>query len=658
MNVKKETETREFDTMDAMPPIYDQHYVSDLSDDGLEAAYTLLHAEAEKGLIRESDPQAAQLLKSELIMRREFQLRDLIIPERQGDVLNKMFKALADAGASDDEEDLEKKDVTTKYSGKTVEDVNDEHVHTFKNLDVNGNGVTDEGGDADHKHSHNIAKFVCLPIQLPNGYVSDHPGKVEMKTSKSNFSVTKRFDDYFEWEAEIELVKVDVEKRLVGGIVYEPDIIDAQGDSSSDTEIEKACHNYMIKSMTVGKMHSEKLGKDQVALVENYIAPGNFFIGQEFVRKGSWVQVHKILDDGLWTDIKDGKYTGLSMAGRAKDISPKDPNKPVFGKRASGAKVLSAREQVLSDASDASKHLDNYAQHMEAGRTDDAENSLKQASGVLQDSADRMKLGNDHAAIRYLQSADNHFTRQKAGMKQNRPMHLSDAHYSLQSAHGAIVDHAIRMKKNLKTFNKFHGGRLGALTSILKMDLEKMIKKIDGKFYVYTKDGSRKLGGPFDDREKAFKMLAAIEANKHLTAKHLATTDIEMEKANITEAPIPEGVNMIHHNVLATHGFMDSGTYTLDGESARKYVRGDGSTATIQNNMTTFTWTGGSKNSKKFVKAGPFRTGAALDLALKKVKRATGATGAKAPTPKPSQGPKGKPGFAGTMMRGMKGGKK
>jgi hypothetical protein len=54
------------------------------------------------------------------------------------------------------------------------------------------------------------------------------------------------------------------------------------------------------------------------------------------------------------------------------------------------------------------------------------------------------------------------------------------------------------------------------------------------------------------------------------------------------------------------------------------------------------------------VKGGPFRTGSALDLALKKAKRKL-----TAPTPKPSQGKDVKPGFAGTMMRGagVKGGK-
>jgi hypothetical protein len=638
-----------------MPPVYDQHYVSDLSDDGLENAYRLLHSEAGKNVIRESDPEMSTLLKAELTMRREFQLRELVLPEfPEADILKRMFESVGKMSMADEEDALEKADANTKYNGTTVEDANDGHTHTYSNLDRFGNGVTDEGGDSKHLHSHNVSKFVTLPIQLSNGYISDHPGKVNLKTSKGEFKVTKRFNGFFEWEAEIELVKVDVEKRLVGGIVYEPDIVDAQGDSSSDTEIEKACHNYMIKSMTVGKMHTEKIPKEQVALVENYIAPGNFFIGQEFVRKGSWVQVHKVLDDKLWQEIKDGKYTGLSMAGRAKDISPKNREGSVFGKSASGVKNMDTRAQVMANASDAAKGLDAYIQHMEAGRTDEAEEALKEVQGALQDSANRMKLGNDHTAQRMLGQAGNSFTRQSVGMKSDKPMHLSDAHYALKDAHRSLVDHALRLKKNSETMNELHGGRLGGLISLLKMDIEKMIKKIDGKYYVYTKDGSRKLGGPFDDREKAFKMLAAVEANKHLTAKHLVSSEIKMGKANIQEAPLVEGVPMVHRNVLALHGFMDSPEYQVTPEDAVKYMHPNGSWAEIQNNMTTFTWTGGQSNSKKFVKSGPHKTGAALNLALKKAKKLV------APTPKPSQGPKGKPGFAGTMMMGsrVKGGKK
>jgi len=532
----KETERESGNSLSGIiSQVYDQYYVSDLTDDGLESIYKLLHSESGKNVLRESDPAVADLLKAELTMRREFQLRELALPEMSKEcILNKMFDSVAGMSAT---EDVEKaNDADTVYSGTTEPDAVDGHTHVFKNLERQGSGVTDEAGDADHKHSHNISHFVTLPIQLSNGYKSDHPGKVKLKTQKGDFKVTKRLNDYFEWEANVDLFKVDLEKQLVGGIVYEPEIVDAQGDSSSDGEIEKACHNYMVKSMTVGKMHTEKLSKDEVVLVENYIAPTNFYIGQEFVRKGSWVQVHKVLDKQLWSDIKDGKYTGLSMAGRAKDISPKNKEKSVFEQqKLSLEKAIKSlkgqKSPALQDASKAISHMDKYMEHMEAGRTDQAKGSLDSAHSYLSSAADKLKLGSDHPAAQYLESAGQTLDHYDNLPKKDpdAKYKLGDAAYQVGNAHRALVSTAVRMKKSLEV-SELNGGRLGGLISLLKMDLEKMIKKVGEKFYVYTKDGSRKLGGPFDDREKALKMLSAVEANKHLTAKHLVESDIQMEK--------------------------------------------------------------------------------------------------------------------------------
>jgi hypothetical protein len=38
-----------------------------------------------------------------------------------------------------------------------------------------------------------------------------------------------------------------------------------------------------------------------------------------------------------------------------------------------------------------------------------------------------------------------------------------------------------------------------------------MIRKKDGKYYVYSSDGKKKLGGPYDSRKKAEKRIGQIE---------------------------------------------------------------------------------------------------------------------------------------------------
>ena len=55
-----------------------------------------------------------------------------------------------------------------------------------------------------------------------------------------------------------------------------------------------------------------------VKVLESYIAPQDLEIAKRKVKKGSWVLVTRVLDKKLWQAIKDGEYTGYSMAGSAR----------------------------------------------------------------------------------------------------------------------------------------------------------------------------------------------------------------------------------------------------------------------------------------------------------------------------------------------------
>lgn len=44
--------------------------------------------------------------------------------------------------------------------------------------------------------------------------------------------------------------------------------------------------------------------------------------------------------------------------------------------------------------------------------------------------------------------------------------------------------------------------------------IESVIRKKDGKYYVYSKDGKKKLGGPYNSRAKAVKRLRQVEIFK------------------------------------------------------------------------------------------------------------------------------------------------
>jgi hypothetical protein len=111
------------------------------------------------------------------------------------------------------------------------------------------------------------------------------------------------------------------EKRLVYGIVQEPDSIDSQGDIVSASEIEEACHRFMIKHQQIYMQHKSKL--PEVKVVENWIAPQSFNLNGQEIKKGSWVMAVKIpegspQDDQIWEDVKSGEITGFSIRGWAR----------------------------------------------------------------------------------------------------------------------------------------------------------------------------------------------------------------------------------------------------------------------------------------------------------------------------------------------------
>ncbi len=193
---------------------------------------------------------------------------------------------------------------------------------------VNDNGTFKAGFDGCVKHMEGQGKTaesaakLCAYIGRKAGKIkSDSPVKkeeapvVEENKTKPNYGVKKN-DSGLSWEVEIPIHKLDGEKQLVGGVVYEPDVVDAQGDSASEEEIQKAAHNFMIDSKTVGIMHKEDAGP-RAKIVESYITTARMQIGTQFVKRGTWVMVVKILDPELWNMVKTGQYTGFSMGGRA-----------------------------------------------------------------------------------------------------------------------------------------------------------------------------------------------------------------------------------------------------------------------------------------------------------------------------------------------------
>jgi site-specific DNA-adenine methylase len=119
-------------------------------------------------------------------------------------------------------------------------------------------------------------------------------------------------------ERELKIAKASAndDEHYVLGIVLEPDVVDAQQDIYSANEVRDAAHKYMAEFQNRGLMHKE-IVNGKVDLLESYLAPADFTIGDQHVKKGTWVMAVRVKDAKLWGECKSGGLTGFSIGGSA-----------------------------------------------------------------------------------------------------------------------------------------------------------------------------------------------------------------------------------------------------------------------------------------------------------------------------------------------------
>lgn len=172
-------------------------------------------------------------------------------------------------------------------------------------------------------------------VETVEKYISEENGKYCVRSHQTN----KLFGCYpSREEAEARLAQIqrfksegryvkfaslDLEKQVVYGIVLEPDMVDKQGDIISKEEIEKAAWKYALTPMVIGSGHKKQA---KAKPVETYLAPVDFELGGQTVKKGSWVLAVKVMDTELWQLVKDGDFMGFSIGamGRRSPYEPEE----------------------------------------------------------------------------------------------------------------------------------------------------------------------------------------------------------------------------------------------------------------------------------------------------------------------------------------------
>lgn len=108
---------------------------------------------------------------------------------------------------------------------------------------------------------------------------------------------------------------VNEELKQATFLVLAPDEVDLQGDTYSTDEVRKACHNFNQHCMTANLLHLVET--DTFDIVESYISPVDMILNDVVIKAGSWMSVLQIYSDEIWSEIKDGNLTGVSIGATA-----------------------------------------------------------------------------------------------------------------------------------------------------------------------------------------------------------------------------------------------------------------------------------------------------------------------------------------------------
>jgi len=123
---------------------------------------------------------------------------------------------------------------------------------------------------------------------------------VDKAANKKQFLITKAEHGSASFASYGRIVNADADSHYITGIVYEPLTEDAHGNYMTEQEITKAAYWFAKNGNQVDVQHSfEPLEK--AAVVESYVAPCDMSVGEQAIKKGTWMMTVEV-DDPLPDD--------------------------------------------------------------------------------------------------------------------------------------------------------------------------------------------------------------------------------------------------------------------------------------------------------------------------------------------------------------------
>ena len=128
-------------------------------------------------------------------------------------------------------------------------------------------------------------------------------------------------EDQINKEDELVGIKLPISKAVneelmqVLYVAMVPDEVDLHGDVTTVDEVRKACHNFNQHCMKANLFHMVET--DTFSIIESYLAPTDFILGDKLVKSSTWLVNLAVHDDAVWELVKSGHINGVSIGALA-----------------------------------------------------------------------------------------------------------------------------------------------------------------------------------------------------------------------------------------------------------------------------------------------------------------------------------------------------
>ena len=140
---------------------------------------------------------------------------------------------------------------------------------------------------------------------------------VDKAANQKEFLITKALDDERAFATLGKIIKADDESHYLTGVVYEPLIEDAHGNFMSEEEIQKAAYWFAKNGDKIDLQHDFSECQS-CTVVENWVAKSDCIIGDDEIKKATWLLTVEVADDEIWEKVQKREITGFSMGGVGK----------------------------------------------------------------------------------------------------------------------------------------------------------------------------------------------------------------------------------------------------------------------------------------------------------------------------------------------------